>query len=296
VLADHSGADFGRHCRGRFSLKPVPFDYERPATVADALALTRRDDLVTKFIAGGQSLGPMLNLRLAQPDFVVDISGLDELKHVEITADALSIGACITHADIEDGRIPDVTHGALRSIARSIAYRAVRNRGTIGGSLAHADPAADWICGLAALGARLVIRNERGRRHATVEDFIIGPFENALEPGEIVEAVRVPSLSKDARFGFYKLCRKAGEFAHAIGAVLDDAGRGIVLAAIGAIGSKPVVWPDASVLLGRGSPRDAALDEDLVRTALAQRGLRDPISQRLHIAALRRAFAQAYAS
>ena len=97
-----------------------------------------------KILAGGQSLGPMLNLRLAQPDLLVDITRIPELKRVEETDDSLSIGACVTHADIEDGRVPDVTGGALRDVARGIAYRAVRNRGTIGGSLAHADPSADW--------------------------------------------------------------------------------------------------------------------------------------------------------
>ena len=274
-------------------MKPVAFDYERPATIAEALALSRRDDLVTRFIAGGQSLGPMLNLRLVQPDLLIDISGLDELRHVEATADRLSIGACITHADIEDGRTPDVTRGALHSLARSIAYRAVRNRGTIGGSLAHADPAADWISGLAALDARVVIRNENGRRFSSVEDFIIGVFENALEPGEIIEAVLVPSVSTDARFGFHKLSRKAGEFAHAIGAILDDPSRGICRAVIGAIGSKPIVWRDAAVLFG-GRSRGDALDDTLIRAALGERGLSDPIAQQMHIAALRRAYRQAY--
>eukprot|EP01035_Chromulina_nebulosa_P040155 gene40156-54290_t len=113
----------------------------RPRDIASALAAMASEG-VTKIIAGGQSLGPMLNLRLVAPDMIVDIAGIAELKHVERSGDELVIGACITHADIEDGRIPDVTRGAMQRVASAIAYRAVRNRGTVGGSLSHADPSA----------------------------------------------------------------------------------------------------------------------------------------------------------
>src|SRR5262245_23263066 len=139
-------------------MKPVAFDYERPQDISGALMLARQEDIAVKFLAGGQSLGPMLNLRLAQPDLLVDLTGIAELKHVEANADALELGACVTHADIEDGRVPDVTNGALAAVAHGIAYRAVRNRGTIGGSVAHADPAADWVTFLAALAAEVVVR------------------------------------------------------------------------------------------------------------------------------------------
>jgi len=258
-------------------VKPVRFDYRRPADVASAIALARHDDLTVKFIAGGQSLGPMLNLRLVQPDLLIDLTGVAELKQVVETPEALIVGACITHADIEDGRVPDVARGALRSLAAGIAYRAVRNRGTIGGSVSHADPAADWIAGLAA-----------------IEEFVTGVFENTLAPGELVEAVRVPRLSERARWGFYKVSRKAGDFAHAIGAVLEDPGRGIRRAVIGATGSKPIVWaapgnwPDTN--------RADGFDQQLVRDALTANGVRDPVRQQIHVAALQRAFARAFAS
>ena len=133
-------------------MKPAPFDYARPSTLSDAIALLRSEGSV-KLLAGGQSLGPMLNLRLVQPDLLVDIAAVPELLRIETEGDGLLIGACVTHADIEDGRVPDPTGGALPAVAGAIAYRAVRNRGTIGGSLAHADPAADWPLALAALGA-----------------------------------------------------------------------------------------------------------------------------------------------
>ena len=158
-----------------------------------------------KFIAGGQSLGPMLNLRLAQPDLLVDLTGIAELMQVEETADSLSIGACVTHSDIEDGRVPDLEGGVLRSVARGIAYRAVRNRGTIGGSVAHADPSADWIACLAALGASVLVRGATGRRSVPIEEFMLGVFETALAPGELVQAISVPRVSPRAQWGYYKV-------------------------------------------------------------------------------------------
>jgi carbon-monoxide dehydrogenase medium subunit len=296
VLADHAGADPGRDRGGEpeRSVKPVRFDYRRPADVASAIALAGRDDLTAKFIAGGQSLGPMLNLRLAQPDLLIDLTGIAELKQVAETTDALTIGACVTHADIEDGRVPDVTRGALRSLASGIAYRAVRNRGTIGGSISHADPAADWIAALAALGAAVLIRGQNGRRSAAIEDFVTGVFETALAPGELVEAVRVARLSEGARWGFYKVFRKTGDFAHAIGAVVRDPARGVYRAVIGATGSKPIIWADAGAVLDRSHV--GGCDEQVARDALEAHGVRDPVRQRIHVAALRRAVAQAFAS
>jgi carbon-monoxide dehydrogenase medium subunit len=278
-------------------VKPVRFDYARPADTASAIALAARDDVVAKYIAGGQSLGPMLNLRLAQPDLLIDLSGIEALTAVEQTADALVIGACITHADIEDGRVGDLNGGVLRGVARGIAYRAVRNRGTIGGSIAHADPAADWIACLAALGASLQLRGPSGARALPVADVMVRAFETTLMPGELIEAVVVPLISRRARFGFYKLARKTGEFAHAMAAVLLDPERAVCRAAIGATESRPIVWADARALFRGGPEAGLAMSCDAApaREALASAGLNDPIGQQLQIVALRRAVEQASA-
>lgn len=272
-------------------MKPAPFDYARPSTLAEAIALLQREDLSVKLLAGGQSLGPMLNLRLAQPDLLVDITGVRDLLRVEIEGDGLLIGACITHADIEDGRVPDPTDGALPAVARAIAYRAVRNRGTIGGSLAHADPAADWISALAALSAEAIVRGPAGQRRLPVEQFMAGVFEAALEPDELLEAIHVPRLSRHRRWGFYKFCRKAGEFAHAIGAVLYDAERAVCRAVIGATESTPIVVPDAAPLFG-GRPEDGlaqTYDASLTARLLDDKGMRDAFERQIHLAALERA-------
>lgn len=276
-------------------MKPVRFDYERPSELADALALGGRADAVVKFLAGGQSLGPMLNLRLVQPDLLVDITAIAELKRVEESVDSITMGSCITHADIEDGRVPDVTRGALVAVAAGIAYRAVRNRGTIGGSIVHADPSGDWLCALAALGAAAIARGDEAERRIPIEDFMVGVFETSLHPGELVTAIEVPRLSRAARWGYYKACRKTGEFAHAIGAFVRDPERSFCRAAIGATGSKPIVLTDANELLNSERPATAAIDVERVRKTMRAGGVIDAIDQQIHLAVLRRAIAQAEA-
>ncbi len=270
-------------------MKPTRFDYERPARLEDALALLADGDGLAKVLAGGQSLGPMLNLRLVQPGLLVDVTRIPELTRVDEDGDGLVLGACVTHAAIEDGRVPDVTGGALAEVAGGIAYRAVRNRGTIGGSLAHADPASDWTSCLAAIGAEVVLFGAAGRRTVAVADFMVGVFETVLAPDEIVEAVRVPRLSPGARFGFYKFCRKTGEFAHAIGAVLHDPERSVLRAVIGATDSTPIVLDDATELFGGDAAR-VSFDRAAAARLLEERGLSDdPFARQVHLTALERA-------
>lgn len=276
-------------------MKPVPFDYERPRRLDEAGELLAREDVMAKALAGGQSLGPMLNLRLAQPDLLVDLTGVPELQRLEETDDTLLIGACVTHAAVEDGCIGGVTGAVLARVAHGVAYRAVRNRGTIGGSLAHADPAADWVTCLMALGADALVWCPRGRRTVPVERFMAGAFEVNLTEGEILEAVRVPKLRPDARWGFYKFCRKTGEFAEAMGAVLHDPGRGVLRAVIGATHGAPLVLADASTLFGRDarSAGPRTLDRAAVEEAVATAGLSDdPYLLQIHRVALERAVAQ----
>jgi carbon-monoxide dehydrogenase medium subunit len=274
-------------------VKPVRFDYVRPADLAAAVTTASRDDATVKFLAGGQSLGPMLNLRLVQPDLLVDITGIAELKRVNETPEGITIGSCITHADIEDGRVPDVTNGALRTVAAGIAYRAVRNRGTIGGSLAHADPSADWISALAALGAEAIVQGVRAERRVPVEALMAGVFECNLAAGELLSGIRIPRLSSAARWGYYKSCRKTGEFAHAIGAYLYDPERAVCRAVIGATGGKPIVFTDAGALSDGAPGSQKSIDRKLVDQVMAAQGMTDPIEQQIHFACLRRAIAQA---
>jgi carbon-monoxide dehydrogenase medium subunit len=276
-------------------MKPVAFEYERPTTLADASTLLAQPQVFSKALAGGQSLGPMLNLRLAQPDLLVDITSIPELTAVTDGRDDIEIGACITHADIEDGRVPDHSGGLLHHVAGRIAYRAVRNRGTIGGSLAHADPAADWISALALLDARAIIWAPRGSRTVAVADLIVSSFTTVLRPDELIQSIRVPKLSAAARWGFFKFNQKAGEFAHVIGGLLHDPARDTFRAVIGAIETAPIVMPDATLLFGGGFGPDLArrLAEGAVLQLLDGKNVTDDYIRRLAVVALRRAAIQA---
>lgn len=221
-------------------------------------------------MAGGQSLGPMLNLRVARPAAIVPLTALPDLHGAEDAADAITLGAATTHAAIADGRTPDIHlngRAVLANIAEGIAYRAVRTRGTIGGSLCHADPAADWLVTLTALSAIVLTT----RRAVPLDRFVTGPYRTVLEPGEIVRAVRIPHPPAAARWGYHKLCRKPGEFAHAMAACLTGSS---VRIAIGAVDGPPLIL---------SSPDDA-------EAALASL---DPVDRRLQLVALARAMAAA---
>jgi aerobic carbon-monoxide dehydrogenase medium subunit len=277
-------------------MKPARFAYERPTEIETALDLVAGSGMAARFLAGGQSLGPMLNLRLAQPDLLVDLTAIPDLKRVEERPDALVLGACITHADIEDGRVPDVTSRILPSVASGIAYRAIRNRGTIGGSVSHADPAGDWITCLAALGASIIARSRSGSRTVAIEDFVEGAFQTNLGDAEMVEAVLVPRSSATARWGYYKITRKSGDFADAMAAVHHDAERGVCRAVIGATDARPIILADAGTALFGGRPESGlagslmtAVVDDLLGRAFPD----DLIARHLHLVALRRAAAMA---
>lgn len=276
-------------------MKPVNFDYARPIDVTGALALIGDEDHTVKIMAGSQSLGPMLNMRLVQPDLVVDITGIAELRQATEREGEMVIGACVTHADIEDLRVPDVTLGALPTVARGIAYRAVRNRGTIGGSITHADPSADWISILAALGAKVTLRGPSATRTIAVEDYMLGALEADLQFGEMLVSVSVPKVSRKAKWGYFKSCRKTGEFAHAIGAFLVDPERGVSRAVVGATESRPFVFADAHKLIGDGTT-DLALDSALAAELIESHGMHDPLERQTHVAALRRAIERVYSA
>lgn len=144
-----------------------------------------------KVIAGGQSLGPMLNLRLARPAALVGVTGIGGMQDIRAEGDKIFIGAGVTHARVEDGDSPVDLPPMMRHVARAIAYRAVRNKGTIGGSLAHADPAADWITTMTALDADLVIAKGRKTRRVGMVDFMHGAYRTALQPAEIIAGVEI---------------------------------------------------------------------------------------------------------
>jgi carbon-monoxide dehydrogenase medium subunit len=230
-------------------MKAPAFDYARPTTLEEALTLRAAGGDDAKFLAGGQSLGPLLNLRLARPSLLIDVRRLPELAGWSIEGDWVRIGAAVTHAAIEDGVLPGPLGRFLASVAHGIGYRAIRNRGTLGGSLAHADPAADWVSVMALLAAEVDVRSASRARRVAAADLVDGPLSTVLDPDELIVSVRVPRGSDSARWSYRKFNRKPGKFAEAIGGFHIDPERGACRAVVGATDAGPRVIAEASALL-----------------------------------------------
>jgi carbon-monoxide dehydrogenase medium subunit len=270
-------------------MKAAPFEYVRPKSVAEASVALGRRGANSAAIAGGQSLLPILNLRVALIDLLVDISRLDDLKTVTETPDSVWLGALTTHSAIEDGKTPDIFGGLMRRIATQISYRAIRNHGTIGGSVALADPAADWPCFLIALDATVRIVGRGGVRVERVADFVQGSYTTTLTTGDIIMGFDIPAPKAKLRWGFAKVARKSGAFAHSIAIVMAQGKDGPVSAVLGAAGPRPLPLPATATELAA-----AASSEEQVRAAIATDldtqlpGL-DAYQKRMHTANILRA-------
>ena len=194
-------------------MKASAFDYARATSVDDALRLLATHGQAAKVLAGGQSLMPAMNLRLISPDIVVDIGSLSELKGIAVRGSKLHIGALTRHADLL--RPSEIaTHAPLlvEAVAH-VAHPAIRNRGTLGGSLAHADPAAELPACMLALDASIVARGRRGERRIAATDFFTGIFETALASDELLVAIEVPIAQKNSAHFFHEFARRHGDYA-----------------------------------------------------------------------------------
>lgn len=269
-------------------MKPAPFTHDRPDTAAAVAGALAGDG--AKIIAGGQSLGPMMNLRLARPTHLVGISALPGMLDVTETGGHILIGAGVTHARVEDGDTTIALPPMMRHVARGIAYRAVRNKGTIGGSLAHADPAADWVTTLTALDATLLLRGADATRQVAMHDFMQGPYRTSLAPQEIIEAIALRASMREALWGYDKICRKVGEFADAMAALVLVPGDGYARLVVGATGGRPLLLTELAAGIAR-SARHPGTDD--LRDALAAQ-LPDADRVKLHLltTALDRAIAK----
>ena len=194
-------------------MKPAPFDYFEPASLSEALSLLAEHGDAGKVLAGGQSLVPAMNFRLARPSILIDINRLSELSYVRPDGDKLLIGALARHAAFHRSVVDGPLGMLLSKVVRHIAHYPIRQRGTFGGSLAHADPASEWCLVAATLGADLVVNSVRGERVIGSRDFFKGTFSTALAPDELLTEIRLPAMSRDWRVGFYEFSRRAGDFA-----------------------------------------------------------------------------------
>lgn len=275
-------------------MKAASFEYVMPATLVETLRALARSDGQAKLMAGSQSLGPMLNLRLARPAQVVDVSRLDELRTVELIEGRVRVGASVTHAEIEDGCFELLRGHPVQEMAARIAYRSVRNRGTVGGSLAHADPAADWILAARALNALVEVRAfEQAPRLIKMQDFMLAAYTTSLAEGEVITALHLPRLSAQARWGYYKFCRKTGEFAEASCAVYFEPASATAQIVVGALDGAPVALETLASEVARSGlavASEAAIEAAL-KGAIEQL---DTLGRRMAGAAIVRCLAQAF--
>jgi CO/xanthine dehydrogenase FAD-binding subunit len=220
-------------------MKPAPFDYVAPRTVEEALDALAEEG--SRVLAGGQSLVPLLNFRLARPARLVDVNGIAELGVLRRSQGILHIGATVRQAALERSEIVARHWPLLAQAVRHVGHAATRSRGTVGGSVAHADPRAELPVALAALGARFHLRSRDGRRTLTADELFQGPLTTAIEDQELLEEIEVPPLPADARTGFAEYARTHGDFAQAAVAVVRTPERTTIVT----LGPRAVTEPAA---------------------------------------------------
>jgi CO/xanthine dehydrogenase FAD-binding subunit len=243
-------------------VKPTRFRYHDPSSVDEAVGLL--DDLGDEcvLLAGGQSLVPMMNLRLVQANDIVDLNRVDGLAELSVLDGALVIGAMVRHRAVEHSIDAATLFPALVEAVRHVGYPAIRARGTIGGSVAHADPAAELACTLVALGGIATLASRGGRREVLVEDLLAGPYSTRREPNELLVELRVPRAEKGTVTAFVEFAAKSGEFALALVAVsltVDDGVCHAAHVAIGGVGPCPTRARDAEARLSGSRVDEAAI-------------------------------------
>jgi aerobic carbon-monoxide dehydrogenase medium subunit len=256
---------------------PARFEYHRPASLDEALEVlaTHRDE--AKVLAGGQSLIPLMKLRFAAPAHIVDISRFPGLDGITETDDGLRVGALTHHAALADSGVLRARYPTMAAAAPLISDPLVRNLGTIGGSLAHADPAGDWGSVMLALGATVIARNKNGERELGIRDFLQDTFTTALEPDEILTEIRVPGPADRSGGTYLKLERKVGDFATvgvAVALSLDDGTISRAGIALTAVGPRNLSADEAEDALTGRAPDEAAFSE----AARLAAGVAEPVT------------------
>jgi carbon-monoxide dehydrogenase medium subunit len=246
-------------------MKPPRFEYEVPGSVAEALVLLERHGDQAKVLAGGQSLSPMLNFRLVRPQVLVDLNEIAELAGIREVDGMLAIGAMTRQRAVETSEVVRRRCPLLAAAMPQIGHVQIRNRGTIGGSLAHADPAAELPAVVAALGGRLVVRGPAGERVLTTEQFFVSYLTTALETGELLVEVRLPIAAPRTGSAFVEVSRRHGDFALvgvAATVTLDETGVcvGCALALTG-VGPTPIVARAAASRIIGARPTPVMLEE-----------------------------------
>ncbi len=261
-------------------MKPAPFEYFSPTTLAEAISTLagQDDDLDVKILAGGQSLMPLLNMRLARPEILVDLGKLTELDYLREESGGLAIGAMTTKRAVEDAALVKDRHPMLHAATTEIGHQQIRNRGTVGGSLAQADPAAEYPALALVLGAEIDVVGPDGKRTIAADDFFVTYLTTDMEEGEILSEVRFPFLAANTGWSFQEIARRHGDFAMAgvaatvtlDGGTISDAH--VVLFAVGPVPQRMTAVEDAV----RGQAPSEALFAQAAQTVAA--ALEEPMS------------------
>ena len=244
-------------------MKPAAFEYHAPTTVEEALSLLAEHGSDAKPLAGGQSLIPAMNFRLATPAVLVDLNGIPDLSFITSSANGLRLGGMTRHRTLE--RSPQVAADAplVTAAMPFVAHAAIRTRGTLGGSLAHADPAAELPAVMLALGARMTVRSIGATREVSADEFFTGLFSTTLEPGELLVGVDIPSRQPRTAFAFDEISRRHGDFALAgAAACVSVDADGICTSArvaLLSVADKPVLAHQAAKALVGGRPSTQAI-------------------------------------
>jgi carbon-monoxide dehydrogenase medium subunit len=254
-------------------MKSAAFDYVRATSPAHAFALMAQHGDEARVLAGGQTLLATLNMRLSQPALLIDIGGLSAWRGIDLRGDTLRIGALTRHVDIEESPLVARHAPLLAQAAPHIAHRAIRNLGTLGGTLAYADPAAEWPACVLALGGTLVASDGQAERHIPAADFFLGLYTTALHEGELLVACELPAAKTDERQHFSELARRHGDYAIAglaARALRQGAGLSDVRLAFLSLGDRPLRAPACEAVLQGGAidatrlaQADAALRAEL---------------------------------
>jgi carbon-monoxide dehydrogenase medium subunit len=274
-------------------VKPALFTYHRPATVDDAVGLlTELAPLDGRVLAGGQSLVPIMAFRLARPAHLIDINAVAGLSEVARRGSALRIGAGVRHAAFHRPVVVGPLGALLASVVRHIAHYPIRMRGTFCGSLAHADPAAEWCVAAVTLDAELIAVSTRGERVLAAADFFRGAMETALRPDELLLEARLPLLPGDARFGFAEFSRRAGDYALAMALAVLRLDNGVIAAprlGLGGVEAAPRRMIAVEKLLAGERPDRALFQAAAAAAATAI----EPMVDAQSVARYRRELAQA---
>jgi aerobic carbon-monoxide dehydrogenase medium subunit len=232
---------------------PSRFRYEAPRSLDEAISLLHTGGDYAKVLAGGQSLVPLMKLRFASPDLVVDINNVPGLDYHRADPDGtLRVGALCRHADLERSELLQSTQPTMAAAAPLIADPIVRNRGTLVGSLCHADPQGDWASVVLALGGSVVAHGPGGRRTIPIAEFVTGPFQNVLEPDEIAVEAVIPAAQGTRAGGYLKLERRVGDFATVgVAVAVETSGANVTRAGIGltGVGGSTIAATDAAAAL-----------------------------------------------